>query len=178
VIPRRRRIDAISDPAFLSDIDQLPPAELRQRRRTARDVENELSYQRRLIHARLDIIAFERRRRTGTETRSVLEALDEILSDAALPARNVTAVTQVSPASQLDSAGRRTIDRILDDLFITHLPDLEDSSIDDAEATLRTAEAEIAAQRRTAQHAYDALGAEMSRRYRLGLTSVDELLRD
>jgi len=51
------------------------------------DLEGELSYYRRLLHGRLDLLNFELRRRSGEETRSLIEALPEILADGDQPAR-------------------------------------------------------------------------------------------
>ncbi len=175
---RRRRTDLVVAPDFLSELDSLSVVELRHRRAVSGEVENELSYQRRLIHARLDIVAFEQRRRAGEEDRSVIEALDEILADAELPARH-RAATSITPAIPgHEDRGRRRIDQILADDFPARIDELDDNALTDALETLRATETEITALRSAAQNAYDSLGAEISRRYRLGLTSIDELLQD
>ena len=75
----RRRIDIINDNAFLADIGEVDLDMLRQRRALADAVETELSFYRRLLHGRMDLLAFEMRRRNGEETRSLIEALPEIL---------------------------------------------------------------------------------------------------
>jgi hypothetical protein len=78
----RRRIDQVLDPEYVADLRELPLDELRVRRSTCDDLDGELSYYRRVLHARMDLLAFELRRRSGEETRSLIEALPDILADS------------------------------------------------------------------------------------------------
>ena len=68
-------------PEFSSDLDEVTLDELRRRRHLCDELDSELSYYRRMLHGRMDLLAFEIRRRSGEETRSLIEALDEILAD-------------------------------------------------------------------------------------------------
>ena len=79
----RRRIDQVLDPAFTADLEELPLEDLRARRNTLDELDTEFSYYRRILHGRMDLLDFELRRRSGEETRSIIEALPEILSDGA-----------------------------------------------------------------------------------------------
>jgi hypothetical protein len=174
----RRRIDTISDPGFVTHVADLDLAELRSRREMCTDLDGELSYHRRLLHGRLDLLAFERRRRTGGEERTLAEALPEILGDRppAPGSGHVTVTgTRTDPPS-LPSAGRRDIDFVLGDDFLGRLPDMSDTDLADIEERLRDAEREVSQHRATVHHAEDVLGEELRRRYREGLASVDELL--
>ena len=65
---QRRRIDILLDPEFLADLETSSVPELRDRRRMADEVETELSFYRRLLHGRMDLLAFELNRRSGEET--------------------------------------------------------------------------------------------------------------
>jgi hypothetical protein len=76
---RHRRLDQVLAPEFTADIEAFDLDELRRRRNLADEVETELSYYRRLLHGRMDLLAFEQRRRRGEELRSLIEALPEIL---------------------------------------------------------------------------------------------------
>ncbi|MGH3667653.1 MAG: hypothetical protein ACRDU7_05145 [Acidimicrobiia bacterium] len=71
----RRRIDTVLEPDYLADISGADLDELRRRRETAEDVEAQISYYRRLLHGRVDLLNFELRRRSGQEERSLIEAL-------------------------------------------------------------------------------------------------------
>ena len=76
----RRRIDQIQSPEFTAGLEGLTLEELRSRRRICADLDVELSYYRRLLQGRLDLLTFEVRRRAGEEQRSLLEALPEVLA--------------------------------------------------------------------------------------------------
>ncbi len=81
----------------MANLTDLPLKELRSRRDLADTVETELSYYRRLLHGRMDLLAFEQRRRRGEETRSLIDALPEILTG-----RDRTGSSKASPS--LDGA--------------------------------------------------------------------------
>ena len=111
---QRRRIDIVSSPAFVADIGDVDLDELRRRRVMCEDLDSELSYYRRLLHGRLDLLNFELRRRSGEETRTLIEALPEILADGDEPARET--MPKNLPIELPDMGKRqRAIDRALDD---------------------------------------------------------------
>jgi len=173
----RRRIDIISEDGFADDLANVTLDELRERRRICDVLDSELSYYRRLLHGRMDLLAFEMRRRSGEETRSLIEALPEILAESDggpnddLPARSLPI-----EAPDIPVTGRRDIDRVLEDDFLTHLPTIESAEIEQIQALLAETEAAISTQRRTVYDAYERIQSELSRRYRDGLADVDELL--
>ncbi len=153
--------------------------DLRERRRVCDTVDTELSYYRRLLHGRMDLLAFEMRRRSGEETRSLIEALPEILADTGgggddageLPAKPLAI-----EAPDMPETGRRDIDRVLEDDFLAHLPTLDDEEVEHIQSMLAETESEISAKRRMVYDAYERIQSELSRRYRQGLADVDELL--
>ena len=61
----RRRIDQIMEPSFVDGLGDLSLDELRDRRRMCDDVENELSYYRRMLHGRMDLLRRLVRRRVS-----------------------------------------------------------------------------------------------------------------
>ena len=75
----RRRIDRVLQPEFIADLKTIELAELRERRDLTEDVESQVSFYRRLLHGRMDLLDFELNRRKGAEERSLLEALPEII---------------------------------------------------------------------------------------------------
>lgn len=174
---RRRRIDIISDPSFLDGIDELDTAELRARRTMCADLDRELSFYRRLLHGRIDLIDFERRRRRGEEQRTLDEALTAILGDAPSgdPGHDAVTSFDVLPPD-VPQPGRRRIDHLLGDDLLSRLATIDDAELDRFDTALREEEQEVSGQRTVVHQAMDALGDELKRRYRMGLTSVDELL--
>lgn len=174
----RRRIDVIADDGFADNLEDVALGELRDRRRLCDNVDTELSYYRRLLHGRMDLLSFEVRRRSGEETRSLIEALPEILAEGGggegpdeLPAKSLPI-----EAPDVPTTGRRDLDRVLEDDFLAHLPTINDEEIEGIQEMLAEAESEISAQRRMVYDAYEQIQSELSRRYRNGLADVDELL--
>ena len=149
---------------------------LRERRRMCDDLDGELSYYRRLLHGRLDLLNFELRRCSGEETRSLMEALPEILADGEEPAREAM---PKSLSIELPDMGerQRAIDRVLDDDFLTHLPSVDEAELTAIEADLSAIAEEVSAQRRAVYDALKVILEELTRRYRDGLATVDELLQ-
>ena len=175
--PQRRRIDIVTDPDFLTGLEARETSEIRTQRAMCIDLDGELSYYRRMLHGRIDLLAFERRKRRGEEDRALLDALPEILGDAARSATgHHTIDTGDILPPEIPGPGRRAIDYVLGDDFLTNIDEADDAVLDEAEAALTAAEREVSEQRSIVQAASDALGEEIGRRYRAGLTSVDELL--
>lgn len=175
----RRRIDIVNDPAFTADIQDISLEALRERRHMCDDLDTELSYYRRLLHGRMDLLSFEIRRRRGEETRELIDALPEILADndasSHEPRQLVARSLPVEPPD-LPAFGRREIDHVLGDDFLARLPTLDDAELEDIQASLTEVEAEISTQRRSVYDAHEKIHEELTRRYRDGLASVDELL--
>jgi hypothetical protein len=160
----RRRIDQVLEDGFAS-VEAIDIDELRARRQMAHDVENELSYYRRLLHGRMDLIKFEQRRRTGEEKRSLIEALPEILADDSTPgsSRGRHIATDL-PA--LPEVGKRNIDHILGDDVLTRLTDIGDGDLAASLEAVQELEGRISEQRRAVQAVEDVLVDELAARYR------------
>ncbi|MFO7547553.1 MAG: aerial mycelium formation protein [Acidimicrobiia bacterium] len=161
----RRRIDEVLDPLFVDGLDELPLEELRRRRGLADEVENELSYYRRLLHGRLDLIRFEQRRRAGEEERELIDALVDVLSDAPSGGGRHTShiLTDLPP---LPDVGRREIDQVLDDNVLIRLDDASDDDLAESVQTLVETASEISAHRAEVQRVADVLAGAVDRRHR------------
>ena len=174
---QRRRIDQVMDPNFTETLDSVPLEELRARRSILDDLDTELSYYRRILHGRLDLLDFELRRRAGTETRSLIEALPEILTDTPSgKTSNPLDMERPLDLPELAGAGRRAVDSALADDFLAHLPTLSDIDLAEIRDSLSSTEAKLSKQRRAVYDAYDLITAELTKRYRDGSASPDELL--
>ncbi len=163
---KRRRIDIVLEPEYLEGLDSLEIAELRRRRDTAEDVESQISYYRRLLHGRMDLLNFELRRRGGEEERTLLEALPEIIASG-MVLGNEPSLRHIETMPPIPSTtGRRLIDKIMDDGVLTQLPDLSDDEVREALERLREVETEMSNQRKQLHSAIDALQDEIVGRYR------------
>ncbi len=163
---QRRRIDIVLEPEYLEDIAAIDLRDLRERRVTAEDVEAQISYYRRLLHGRMDLINFELSRRRGEEERTLLEALPEILASEMVfgTEPNLRYIETMPPLPTI--TGRRLIDKIMDDGILTELPDLSDDEIHEAIDRLREVENQLSAQRKRLHIVIDALQDEIVARYR------------
>lgn len=165
---KRRRIDIVLEPEYLEDLESLELRELRGRRDMAEDVEAQISYYRRLLHGRMDLLDFELRRRSGEEERTLLEALPEILASGMILG-NEPSLRHIETMPPIPSkSGRRLIDRIMDDGVLTQLPELSDDEIREAIDRLRDVETTLSHQRRQLHTVIDGLQDEIVNRYRSG----------
>jgi len=125
----------------------------------------------------MDLLSFELRRRSGKETRSLIEALPQILADGIDgPSRNTIPRDLPLNLPDLSGAGNRAIDRALGDEFLAHLPSLEDHDLEEIQAALTDAEREVSTQRRAVYDVHDRISAEITIRYREGLADAADLL--
>jgi hypothetical protein len=179
VNPRRRSIDHITDPAYIEGLEGLSVDELRERRSTLDELDTELSYYRRMLHGRMDLLAFELRRRSGEETRSLVEALPQILAQG-VGGTHRSPIPKELPLEPPDAGGeeRHPVDTILQDDFLAHLPTIEDDELIAIQATLTDAERIVSRERRNVYDVYDVINAELTRRYREGLADAGDLLAD
>jgi hypothetical protein len=165
----RRRLDQVLDESFLSDIGGIPLEELRSRRQLAVEVENELSYYRRLLHGRMDLLRFEQRRRSGQEKRSLIESLAEILSDPSRgeghEPRRVILDTDLPP---MPETGRREVDAVLGDDVLANLDSVDDEGIERAIGAVQEIEEVISGKRQQVQQVADFLATQIAERYRAG----------
>jgi len=166
VTEHRRRIDIVLEPEYLEGLTDLDLDEVRRRRDTATDVEAQISYYRRLLHGRMDLLDFEQRRRRGEDERSILEALPEILAKGMILGSEPT-LKHIETMPPLPSVtGRRLIDRIMDDGVLASLPELSDDEVKEAMERLREVETQLSGQRRQLHQVIDTLQDEMISRYR------------
>jgi hypothetical protein len=171
----RRRIDRVLGPDFATDLDRLPLADLRQRRDEAAQEETDLSYLRRLLHARIDIVkAEQRRRRTGDES-SLIDQLKNILADDSVGQRGRC---QPLEPSRTTERSRRQIDALVSDAGLTDVGALSDEELDENLRRYTEQESTVSQFRREVQKVVDSINAEIAARYAQGTASVDQLLAE
>ncbi|MEN8041728.1 MAG: hypothetical protein ABFR95_09515 [Actinomycetota bacterium] len=173
----RRRIDQVMDPSFTESLEDLEIDDLRSRRTTCDELDTELSYYRRMIHGRLDLLNFELRRRNGEETRSLIEALPEILADSPSGRTSNPLDRELSlDLPDLAGSGKRHVDQALSDGFLAHLPSIDADELESIQSVLTETEQTVSEQRRAVYEAHDIITAEIAKRYRDGTASTDEFL--
>jgi RsiG-like len=177
--PRRRRLDEATDPAFTADLDAMSNDELRRKRALLDELDTELSYYRRMLHGRMDLLEFELRRRSGQETRTLIEALPQILS-AGVGGIHRSPIPKELPLQPPETGDdeRHPVDTILQDDFLAHLPTIDDDELIAIQSTLTDAERIVSHERRTVYDVYDVITAELTRRYKEGLADAGDLLSE
>ncbi len=172
----RRRLDRILDPGYLTDVDGLSASQLRSRRDECREEEAAISFYRRLIHGKLDIIRSELGRRGGTVsdqgdmTQRIVDALGEGMASGRRRSRPRVL------AAKLQAAGRRRLERLVEADTLARLPDMAESEIRKLESRLQTEEQSVSQQRRRLLDVMDALDEALVSRYQGGEASAGELL--
>ncbi len=171
----RRRIDKVLGEGFATDLAGLDLDELRSRRREAEQEEADLSYIRRMLQGRMDILRAELARRAGGGDK-IVEHLSAVLADAGRSDHGLGRFLRVEP-SRVDEH-RRLVEQVVADVGVS---DVENRSDDDLRAALgRLEEFEhgISEDRRAVQVVMDALTAEVAARYKSGSATVDDLLAE
>jgi hypothetical protein len=171
----RRRIDRVLAPDYVRDLDELDLAEVRSRRDDAAQEETDLSYLRRLLHGRIDIVRAEQKRRIEGGSRSVVERLAEILADNAVGPATGSGRHQPLEPSRAE-AHRRHVEALVSDANLSDVTTLPDERLDLALRTYVAEEASVSQRRREVQAVVDLLNDEIGGRYRAGSASVDKLL--
>jgi anti-sigma-K factor RsiG len=171
----RRRIDRVLSPDYVADLDRLELAEVRARRDDAAQEETDLSYLRRLLHGRIDIVRAELRRRAEGGTEPVVDQLAQILADNAVGPATGSGRHQTLEPSRAE-AHRRHVEALVSDADLSDVADLPDERLDLALRTYTSEEASVSQRRREVQAVMDRLNNEIGGRYRAGSASVDELL--
>jgi hypothetical protein len=182
---------AADDPALPGDDRQEPDlallslAELRTLRRQAQRDEADLSYVRRLLQGRIDILRAEQARRvpgavvdsgreSSAERASVVERLAEILRDG--PARQRSSARHLTLGTPQGEEYRQLAAQMLGEVELSDLEARTDLELRVAMARLVGYERRVSRRRQRLQRTADDCSAEIARRYREGEAQVDDLL--
>ncbi|MEU3345496.1 AmfC protein [Streptomyces sp. NPDC006700] len=167
------------------DLTVLSLPELRALRRQAQRDEADLSYVRRLLQGRIDILRAELARRgpesvlgagqvPAPEQGSVVERLAEILKDA--PARQRSSARHVTLGTPQGEEYRQLAAQMLAEVELSDLEARTDRELGAAMGRLVRYEQQVSGRRQQLQRTADGCGTEIARRYREGEAQVDDLL--
>ncbi|QLH27135.1 ABC transporter substrate-binding protein [Streptomyces sp. Rer75] len=160
-------------------------AELRALRRSAQREEADLSYVRRLLHGRIDILRAELTRRRdpavpaaadgpSAEPAELVELLPKILAD--VPSRHRTSARHVTLGTPHSAEYERLAEEMLAEIGLSDLPARTDEELHGAMDRLEGYEQQVSRRRQGLQRTADQCSAEIARRYREGEAQVDDLL--
>ncbi|MER5781448.1 AmfC protein [Streptomyces mobaraensis] len=160
-------------------LGELRLAELRAVRKEARREEADLSYVRRLLQGRIDILRAELERRAAPGTpssdrRLLVDRLTEILTDD--PSAHRSSARHVTLGTPHAEEYRRLAEDMLGEVALSDLAARTDAELRAGLARLAAYERHVSERRRQLQRTADDCGAEIARRYREGEAQVDDLL--
>jgi hypothetical protein len=170
----RRRIDRVLAPDYTEGVEQRPLVEVRELRDEAAQEETDLSYLRRLLHARIDMVRAEQERRSSGGS-AIVEQLATILSTNAVGPATGLGRYQTHEPSRAD-AHQRHVEALISDVDLSDVSSLTDERLGEVLETFIAEEASVSVRRREVQVVVDKLNAEIASRYQRGSASVDELL--
>ncbi len=157
------------------DLTVLRLSELRAMRRDAQGDEADLSYVRRLLQGRIDILRAELERRGGAAASvGLIDRLPEILTDA--PARHRSSARHVTVRTPHRAEYRALASDMLAEVELSDLQARTDEELGAGLRRLVRYEKQVSRRRRQLQRTADDCGAEIARRYREGEAQVEDLL--
>jgi hypothetical protein len=174
----RRRIDRVLAPDFLEGLAEASLPEVRGRRAEANQEEVDLSFARRLIQGRVDLLRAEQERRRGVgplvgaphTDAAIAEALKKILADDERNNHGISRHLGVEPTRVGEH--RREAERAVADVTASDHAAMTDAELAGAIAYLEDVEARLSRARRQVQAVVDTLTEEVARRYQTGAVSV------
>jgi len=168
------------DPVYVSDLERLSLAQLRAKRDACAELETELSYLRRLVQARLDLVVAGAQRRhlglpaLGAET--LVEQLPQILGDHSRAVGPSRLTSILAPAEDVQASVAARVEEVLPSERLGSLGSLGATELDVLLVSLSNLERAVSAERRALHDIQDRFQEELVRRYRSGEATVDALL--
>src|ERR1700722_12040721 len=158
-------------PGYLEGLQEWPIERVRATRDTATEAETGLSYLRRIVQGRLDIVLSEQDRRQHGEGPGDLDdlvgRLPEILGDRVHAPGLGRLPTLIGPGELAPDLTAR-LEAVLPAARLHSLPDLDEAALTTASAALEDLERSLSVQRRAVFDVLDRLQEELVRRYRSG----------
>lgn len=171
-------LDQLVDPAYVRGIQGAPIEDVRAKRAECQDVEARLSYLRRLVQGRLDIVAAELTRRAGGggggDAEALIDQLPRILGDKVRAPGLGRLPTNLHPPD--DDELTAELDGVAGPDQLGSIVSLSDDDVGGLRDRLAELEAEVSAKRRAIFGVIDSLEAELGRRYQEGEADPTSLL--
>lgn len=177
----RRRLDRILEDGYLDDLGRRSTDEVRRMRDECQEEETGVSFARRVLQGKLDIMRVEatRRRDAGDDDTadSILEALPEILRDQTrTPPANARMSRYMVPPTGPDQ--RRDVDRLVSDEVLANLSARSSDELAEIVERMSAKERELSDLRRVLHARIDALQDELIRRYKGGEADPTDALSE
>ena len=160
------RISQILEPTYSDTLDELSTEEIRLRRNQTLAERDYLSYLRRLIQARQDLLlAEEDRRSQGAGDTPLVDRLTAVLSAGPAGGSRGEVLRLQLPAEDMEEAERR-VSVVMGSNFLTRPESLSDEELERDLLMLDQEEQTVSADRNAVFQVHDRLQEELKRRYR------------
>lgn len=169
----RRRLDRVLAPDFVAGIEGMDDDELLSRRADAEQEETDLSYARRLLQGRLDLLRAEAGRRSGgadeaaegsrTDDQLVAQLTQALAGEPGAPAGAPHFVT--AEPSRVGEH-RRVVEAVIADVELSDARHLDDARLEAATSRLAAMEHELSGTRASVQQVLDRLTDAVAARVR------------
>lgn len=164
------QLQRLLDEDYLAGVEDLDAATLRTMRNECTMQEHRISYARRILQGRIDVLRAEAAERSEGTSRGVLERLPEVLADHGQREFDPATARPPSPLDASDLEDEVDIEGPVDASGLT------DQELQDWAERYAEEEARLSRTRRQLFDVIDRLQAELAERYRTGRASVDDLL--
>ncbi|MDQ4145621.1 MAG: hypothetical protein M3198_18130 [Actinomycetota bacterium] len=167
---QRRLSERVTHPSYLEGLQEKPTADLRAMREECREAETEVSFERRLCQARLDILSAEITRREGGSTDDLVGRLPEILGGESRRKGEFPLPSRAPDFSVPRNADvpRRRVEEVVGEQTLARLSEIDLEELRGIIDTLADYERTVSARRRSIQEAMDKVQSEIVRRYTSG----------
>jgi hypothetical protein len=171
------RIPDVTNPDYLDGLKGWSLEEVRAHRAEVTEIETGLSYLRRIVQGRLDIVVAEQRHlRQGQsgDMSELIEELPAILSGKVRVPGRGRLTTLMAPA-QVDPQLEARLEELLPADRLARLAEMSEAEFLACAAEMTEFERSVSAQRRAVLDVLDRLQEEIVRRFRTGEATVDSL---
>jgi hypothetical protein len=166
--------DGAGDPE--PNLRELALDALRTLRREAEQEEQELSFVRRLLHGRIDILKAEFKRRSG-EGGDLMSSLSEILADRSTGSAKPSPGRYLSLDSPLrENQTAKAAESAIAEFTSSDIGSVDDTKLNEILESLIAHERTVSDARAVVHKQIDLLSGELTRRYCEGTAQVDDLL--
>jgi hypothetical protein len=167
---KRRRVDQVTDPSYVQGLTNRSTDDLKRMRDEAGAIENEISFERRLCQARIDILTAELDHRSG-KSGDVISRLPEILADEGRSEAGDVGLPSRAPDHSIPkNVGilRRRVEEIVGEETLARLSDVSTDELKTIIASLGKHETNLSQQRRLLHEVLDRIQGEIVGRYSEG----------
>lgn len=172
------QLSDVTDPAYLEGLEGWTLQEVRARRAEATEAETGLSYLRRIVQGRLDIVAAERTHRSHGERARLSELVEELptILSGNVHAPGLGRLPALLAPGEVDAGLERQLEEIMPASRLGALSEMGEDDLERTAERLNDFERSVSSQRRAILDVLDRLQDEVVRRYRTGEATVDSLL--